>query len=251
MDQPELTLNIKGRVLEPYVASPPELVFSGIPVGEEAKSDVRVLGYLKGPFEIVGVELGEAETAKFFEVTHEPLPAEEVAKDKLAKNGRLVHVTVKPGLPSGQFRQKILLKTGTEKDSPSVEIPVNGVISSQLSIIGSGWIDTSQMLGFGAVSTETGAQRTVRILARGPHRKEVKFKPIKVVPDLLEVSVGETTEWQGGQVTQTPLTITIPKGSRQASYLGPEESNFGQIVLETNHPNAPQLRILVRFAVVK
>lgn len=249
VDRPELNLNIKGRVLAPYVATPPELVFSSVPAGEGAKGETKVLGYRKVPFEVLRIEFSEAGTSKFFEVTHEPLSADEVKKDKQAHNGRMVRVAVKPGLPSGPFRQTISLITSTEKDASKVEIPIQGLITSQLSIIGAGWNEAAQMLVLGTVPRAAGTQQTLRILARGPHRKEVKFKPVKMVPEALQVSVGETTEWQGGQVTQTPVTISIPKGSPLANYLGPAESNLGQITLETNHPAAPQLRILVRFAI--
>ncbi len=251
LENPEINLNIVGRVLDPYMAKPPELVFSSIPVGKSGEADVKVLGYRSVPFKILGVKLEQADTAEFFDVSHEPLSAEEVAKDKQAHNGQLIHVTVKPGLPCGLFIQKIVLTTGTEKDDPKVEIPVRGLISSDLSIIGRGWSEGAHMLSLGAVSTKTGAERTLRILARGAQRSDLKFELVSVTPNALKVSIGKTTEWEGGQVAQTPLTITIPEGSPISHFLGPEESNYGQIVISTGQKEMPRLRILVRFAVVE
>jgi len=84
---------------------------------------------------------------------------------------------------------------------------------------------------------------------RGPHRKTVRFKPLTVSPNMLQVEVGPTTEVPGGMVTQTLMKIRIPKGSPPADHLGSEQGRLGRITLETNHPSAPQLQVLVRFAI--
>ena len=52
-----------------------------------------------------------------------------------------------------------------------------------------------------------------------------------------------------GKAAHTPLFIQIPRGCRAASYLGSDRANLGEILLETNHPRVPQVRVLVRFAV--
>jgi hypothetical protein len=87
------------------------------------------------------------------------------------------------------------------------------------------------------------------LIARGPLGKEVQFAVVRTDPDLLQVDqqkLKETTMIGSGTVTQTPLIIRIPKGSRRATYLG---SQLGEILIKTNYPEIPLLRIRVRFAV--
>ena len=52
-----------------------------------------------------------------------------------------------------------------------------------------------------------------------------------------------------GSVIQIPWTLRIPPDSRPANHLGSQASDLGQIVLETGHPQEPELRVFVRFAV--
>jgi len=87
------------------------------------------------------------------------------------------------------------------------------------------------------------------LVVKGPHRKEVKFKPIEIFPKFLEVEFGKTTQINKGIVLQTPLTVRIPAGCRPANHLGSKQGELGRITIETKHPKAPQLRILVKFAV--
>jgi hypothetical protein len=102
----------------------------------------------------------------------------------------------------------------------------------------------------GWVGSEDEFKRDLIIRAGGSYHKEVNFKPIKIHPDdLLRVSLGKTFELKDGNASLTPLTIEIPKGSPPANFMGSGEAKYGQIMLETNHPKAPELRILVRFAV--
>ena len=77
----------------------------------------------------------------------------------------------------------------------------------------------------------------------------MRLTPVKIVPDLLQVDVGEGKPLGDGAVTQIPLSIRIPPGNRPANYLGSKASDLGQIVFATGHPQQPELRILVRFAV--
>ena len=246
--KPRVTLTIQGRISAAVRLVPSELVFSRISVGETASATVQVFGYLDEPLEIAGYELADPGEAEQFEVRFEPLSTDQIREEIGAKSGYSVEITAKSGLPLGAFRQKILLQTNL-KDSPTVEIPVSGLVGSEISIVGPGWDEETGILTLGSVKSREGIQRTLMIRVGGPHRKEVNFELIESVPDLLEVTPGEPRELSNGRVTLTRLTIQIPKGSRPANHLGSEQGRFGRITLKTNHPEAPELRILVRFAV--
>ncbi len=244
-----VTLTISGQIQVALRAVPRELVFSRVSAGQAATAEGRLYCHLPEPLEIVDYVLSDRETADLFEIIFEPLTPDQIGEEDGAQSGYLVRVTVKPGLPLGAFEQRILIRTNLESAS-SVDIPVKGTIGSDISIVGRGWNAETRVLSFGTVSSREGARRTLMLVARGPHRKEVKFKTIRVVPDdVLKVELGRTTPINKGAVTQTPVVIQIPKGSRPANHLGSEQGKLGEVIIETKHPQAPTLRILVRFAI--
>ena len=247
-EPPEITLTIHGRVLNAVRVDPEEWAINAIGAGTGIAQDFAVFTFAQEPIKVVGHELLDAETAKFFDVKIAPMPPERVAAEPEARGGCLVHVSVKPGLPFGPFRQRIRVTTDF-KDAPEVEIPISGKVVSDLSIVGANYDEEAGLLHIGFVDSPKGAERQLFVLARGNDRKTIRIKPGEVVPDWLKVEVGQPRELQGGNVVQFPVTIRIPKGSRPAHHLGPGKENLGRVTLETTHPVAPRLPIYVRFAV--
>jgi hypothetical protein len=141
-----------------------------------------------------------------------------------------------------------MVQTGL-KSVPTVQIPLAGTVVGDISIAGQGWDEENGILTLGRISSYQGAQRRLLLVTRGPLGKQVQFTLVRSDPDLLQVDqekLKETTTIASGTVSQTPLVIRIPKGSRRAYYLG---SELGEILIKTNHPDIPLLRIRVRFAV--
>lgn len=248
-NRPQVDLTIVGEMTVAVRCDPPELVFSRISISQSATGQVRLLCNLpRPPLEVLDFKLSDQDTARCFRVTYEPMSQEQIRKEKGAKSGVLLRVDVKPGLPQGSFQQTIRLRTNLESD-PAVVIPIKGDIASDITVAGSGWDADLGLLAVGTVSSREGAQRRLILIVRGPHCREVKFKPVRVVPEFLQVQLGEPSPIGTGNVVQTPLVVQIPKGSRPANHLGSEQGKLGQILLETTHPQVPRLRILVRFAV--
>ncbi len=268
--RPRVTLTVSGvitRVLRPV---PTELVFGHVSAGRPATGQVRLLCYLDVPLEVLGCDLIDERTEKHFHVTFEPIAADQLEEERTEqekldkegsvgeegksggeespRSGYLLNVTVKPGLPLGVFRQTILVRTNLQS-IPTVEIPVTGTVVGDISIVGRGWDEEHGLLNLDTVSSREGAQRQLLLIARGPLSREIQFDLERVDPDLLRVDqqkLKETRVIGSGTVTQTPLIIRIPKGSRRANYLG---AKFGEILIKTSHPDIPLLRIRVRFAV--
>ena len=247
-DRPEVTLRVAGRFKGPVGVVPSMLRLSRVAEGRPASAEVRVYNYLDEPLEIVGYECADPLTAEHFGVTWERIPAEQARKETQARGGYLLRITIRPGMPRGAFRQRIVLKTNVES-VPTVELPVEGVVASDVSIVGFGWSAQTGVLSIGRVKRDQGAERTLMVIARGPHAKQVKLKGVQIVPELLVVELGETTYSESTGVSQTRLTVRIPPGTPPATHLGSGEGAPGRIVLETDHPDVPRLEIRVRFAV--
>jgi hypothetical protein len=247
-DRPEVTLEVSGRITPTVRVVPTQLVFSRVPAGQPAVGEVCLYAYRSEALKILGHELSDPARADSFKITCTPLPADQVAAEPDARSGWLVRVEVKPKLAAGPFRQQIVLKTNVDS-APEVEIPVEGAVGSEIAVAGFGWDEQTGVLTLGTVAMAKGTTRRVQVVVRGPHAKNVKLKPVRIVPDLLKVDVGQSKPIGQGAVTQIPLSIRIPPGNRAANHLGSKASDLGQIVFETGHPQQPELRILVRFAV--
>ena len=247
--RPQITLTVSGRITVATRFSPPELVFSRLSAGETSTGKSRLFCYLDEPLKIPGHRWSDAATASYFDVALQSLSAEELKEEPSARSGVLVAVTVKPGLPPGPIHQKLLLQTNVAS-SPTLMLPIQGNIGGEIAVVGRGWDPDTGILTLGEVSRRTGIERKLILVVRGPLRKEVEFKPMRVAPSVLKVSLGQRSEINSGAVVQIPLTIDIPQDSPPMNHLGSEQGELGEIILETTHPQVPKLRILVRFAIV-
>jgi hypothetical protein len=249
--RPQITLTINGRLTTAVRLDPADLVFTRITAGEKAQGKFRVYGYLAEPFHITEYKLDNPKFAGLFAFHARPLSPEQLKEDQDAKAGCEVEVTIKPGLPVGPLREKIVLSTAYSSH-PTVELPVSGRVSSEIAIVGRGWAEENGLLELGTVNGRVGGQYTLSLFASGPHHAEIKYGPVELDPDLLDVlrvDLGPTAPVNDGAMSRTTLTITIPPGSPPANHLGSDTGKLGQIKIKTSHPNVPMLRILVRFAV--
>lgn len=248
-DHPRVTLTINGRVTAVVRASPSEVIFSRLSAGDTGNASVRIFGYgSEQKLETKGFQLEESTNRKYFDVALVPLSADQIKDEPDAKSGWEVRITLKPGLPVGPFRQKISVATNL-KEAATIDIPVKGEIVSEIVVSGNEFDSETGVLMLGTVSSSQGIERTVRIFVRGPFCNEVQFEPTEVSPGLLRVKVGKTQKMGGGSVTATPVTIEIPKGTPPANHLGSEQGKLGRITFKTRHPQSPELRIYVRFAI--
>jgi len=245
----KVKLTITGKVTTAVKAVPSEVTFDRISAGETAARSTSLFCYLdEPPLEVIGHSWARNSTAEHFEVTFLPLTSDQLQQEPGAKSGQLLEVTVKPGLPLGTIRQAIFLRTNLKADMV-VEVPIVGSIGRDIAIAGGGWNDVSGVLDIGPVASQEGAQRTLIIITRGPHHKQVRFTAGRCDPELLEIELGETIESDSVNITRTPLTVRIPKGSPRAKYLGTKLGELGRILIQTTHPNIPELTIRVSFAV--
>ncbi len=249
-EQSRVTFTVSGRITQAVRVVPGELVFSQLAVGDSANGEVQLFCNLDKRLEAPSWRFSESDESAFFEVAVEPMSAEQLSSDPNARSGLSLKVTLKPGLPQGPFRQRILLKTNLD-EAPELAIPVRGSLVGDISIvaIGAGWDAEHGLLSLGTVGAAEGVRRQLLLVARGKDRDRVAFEPVRVFPDWLEVTVGETSQIGGGAVNQTPVSIVIPKGAPPAVHLGSEQGEFGELRLKTNHPRTPELRIRLRFAV--
>lgn len=244
---PEIKLKVKGRVTTAVRADPDEVDFTRISPREKVSRDFRVYAY-EDQLDVLEAKLAPLEYSDKFSVTYIPLTPAQVAEEQDAKGGYLFTVTVDSGLPLGPIQQKVVMKLSSDA-RPTLEVPVRGNVGSAISVYGQGWDAEKNVLRLGTVSSQTGVERKLLVVVHSAEQSEVTFKPVKIDPELMQVEIGETTSIGAGSVSQTPVIVRIPKGTPPINRSGSAQGESGEILLETNHPQAPQLRILVNFAV--
>jgi hypothetical protein len=247
--QPTLSLVAQGSVIDWVRLEPRELVLSNISGSEGAQAEFSLFAYQVERLGIVEHRFENLETADYYHlefVEQEP-PADKQPAPSAMLRGTL---TVKSGLPLGPLNQKIYLKTDMQQ-APELELPISGSVVGDISVVGGGMFrQQTNLLTLGQVDGEKGTEATLRILIKGPHRHDVQPKVKEVDPsDVLAAKFGEPISINNGLVYMHPLTVSIPQGSRPVSRMGSDREEYGLIVIETNHPNTPLLKLRVRFAV--
>jgi hypothetical protein len=245
--KPQLTFTIVGEVTSSYKMTPTSISFSGVSASEPHTAEVNIYSYRPGQLQVDSHEFTQAATADKFDFSADPMPADALSAEKDAQSGVVVHVTVKPGLPLGAFRQRILIHLNQADES--VELPIEGNLISDVVVAGRGWDDDHSLLTLGTVSGHDGTTAELFIVAHGNQRNNLHPVIKSVTPDDLKVTLGEPQGGEGGSPVRIPVTVKIPPGTRPALHLGGEEGKMGEILIGTDLPEAKTIRILVRFAV--
>lgn len=247
--KPQIVFTIKADVVKSIRVVPSEIVFSRLIKMQPAVGEAKIYVFRSQPVKITGVEVTpQNESAKFIDVELEPLTEEELKVEPGAKAGYRLLVRIKPGLPLGPIQQKIRVNTD-QKDMPQLEVPLQGRVESDVNIVGTGWDTTRGILHLGRVSQATGAERRVMLRLGALESRPIQVSVEKTSPDFLQVTIGEPRLIESSFSIFVPVTVRVPPGVGPANYFGNEENQLGKVILKTNHPDAPEIKILVRFAV--
>ncbi|MEX0675869.1 MAG: DUF1573 domain-containing protein [Pirellulales bacterium] len=249
-EQPRVELKIIGSVTNQFRMLPDRVVLSNASASQPTTAEVRIFHYLSDKLRVVDCTFDDTPSASFFAATSESIPRGELELD--AKSGCRVLVTLNPGLPLGPFRQtiRLQLETGKNGERAEFEVPIEGAVASDLSIVGPGWHGASGVLSFDAgVKSDKGARRELNLLVRGDARRDIRIEPKKLDPPWLLVTVREPVELNES-VIRIPVTVEIPPGRPPAIYLGTDQGKFGEIILDVkNHPDLKEIRVHVSFAI--
>jgi hypothetical protein len=244
-ENPRIVLTITGLIHESLELDPREVVLSDLSRHESRTVDVKLLALGSESLAVRDLTWNANGEQEFFSASSRPMTAEELPNG--VKSGVIVSVTVKPGLPLGQFHQKISLRSNL-KSRAEIEIPVSGRVLGDVSIIGKGWNPKTEVLSLGNVKRNLGTKQTILLMARGPKRHDLKFTPSEVTPGL-KVTVGAPEAMLNGEAARYPVTIEVVAGQEPVSYVGSKKSDLASVVLESNAPEVGSLRLLVQYIV--
>ncbi len=246
--RPQIAFVVEGTVVPTYKAVPSVITLPKLSTSSSERVSVTFFTFGQEQPAVDSLTVTDEKTAAFYSLTSAPLEPTALAAETGATGGLLVTAEIRPGLPIGPLRQtlKVVFRMPEEVVA---EIPVDGSVSGDLALAGTAWDSSREALLLGAVSSRTGTQANLFLTVKGPHRTEVKPVVRQVVPDSLQVVVGEGKPVGSGNVIRIPLAITIPPGSTPANHICSTQAPAGKIVLDTGHPESPTLTIPVCIAI--
>lgn len=246
-----VVLSVHGHVIEAVHADPPTVAFSAVTFGSSRSQEISLVAYDAEELEVRAMEWLDPASADRFRCDWRPMRDDELFGDPKPKIGLVGTLTVKEGMPLGPFREELTLKLQSGKER-IVGIPVEGRVVSDVSLVGQGFREESQVLEFGVVEAGVGATRRLRMIVKGPHHEGFQVVGSSADPEgILEVVVGERIPLENKAVAIFPLDISIRKDAKPISRIGLQGRPAGKIELETTHPIVKKIPIEVRFAVVE
>ncbi|MGB8854387.1 MAG: DUF1573 domain-containing protein [Pirellulales bacterium] len=246
--RPEVVFVVEGTIVPTWKAVPEAVLLPRVSSATGEQAEVRLFTFGPQPPQVERLFVEHAQADQFFSLASSPLPAADVAAEPGATGGLLLTIVIRPGLPLGPLRTSIeaVLRLPEEV---AVSVPVEATVGGDLVLAGAEWDSSRQALLLGTVSSRKGLRTQIFITARGPHRDRVKPVVREVVPDSLDVAIGEPMPIGEGGAVRIPVSVVIPAGSRAANHLCSEQGPAGRIVLDTGHPDSPTLTIPVCVAI--
>jgi hypothetical protein len=247
-ERPRVELKIHGRVTTRFRLLPETLVLSNVSPARPTTAEVKILCHLSDTLRVAAHRFDENEAAPYFEATSKAIPTGELTDG--ATSGCRVLVTVNPGLPLGPFRQALHVTVEMDKGQRAdFEVPIEGDVVSDLSIVGPGWRRENGLLDLGTAESAKGLTRRLNVLVRGDARRDLKIEPVKVDPPWLKVTLGEPAELNSS-VMRIPLDVEIPPGRPPAVLIGTDQWKFGEIILGVkNHPDVKEIKMRVKLVI--
>ncbi|MBI1904334.1 MAG: DUF1573 domain-containing protein [Planctomycetia bacterium] len=246
-DRPRVELALTGDYVLPLQVQPEMLALARIV--PDASQAYQVMVFSDDPtVEVTKIELLDEETAKFFDVTSAPCPPQKL--DPRMRSGVVLDVKIKPGIPSGPFRQTLRVTTTAGGGKP-VEIPVAGEAVGDIVVSSRYWINAYEAVTLGRVQQEKGAEADLDLIVRGERHNRVKVRYLRSEPSYLKVELGEPIENAAKTAVRWPGKLSIAPGSPLEAYLGTEGSKAAEIILETDHPDFKEIRVKVTFYIAK
>ena len=253
---PLIKLEVHGRVIQSVRPVPEMIVLNNMSASESRQATVHVYYYREGDFNLQFDRYKDPSLADHLEVNVEPLPPELVDEEPEARSGVRITLTALPGLPLGPLNQMIYFKSAIA-DLPEIEIPIFGSVTGDISVLASKSLYNNdlRLLTLGGVSRAEGGVFHMQLVVKGPLAKETKLSVGETDPaEVLQVEIDteNPSSVNDGKVLLYPMTVTIPPDSRPVSRLGGKEgtgSPYGKIVINTTHPQAEKVVLLVKFAV--
>jgi hypothetical protein len=234
-DRQAFEFSVRGTVSPALVTVPPESIedYTNVSDGKSHSIYFAVFSPDRPSMQITGLETSRPDKII---ASFKPLSPEEHEKIGVKEGGYKVEVELKPGIPLGELREAVVVKT----DHPSQEslrMLINGHTVGPVST-------SPDRLTISRVASSQGASRMLTIWVRG--QEHTKFD-VAEVPEHLQARIQPVEEKQAPANSDTHakryrLEVKVMPGT-------PSGLIDGSILLKTDHPQASEVRIPVNVTV--
>ena len=245
-----VTLNVYGRVVPRSRSIPATVDVGRITTASAIEKQTIIYGYQSEELTVAHTRWLKPELADAFDVEFRDATIDELEREPDAKAALVCQLKIQPGLPLGALHQRLIVDLKADRKT-SLEIPIIGKVVGDVTIVGRDYRADDRTLSIGHVSQAEGEKATLFLTAKGPHREEVKPTVKLVEPaESLSVTFDPPRSNRNGASYMHTFRIEVPAGSPFVNRLGNTPDNpAGRIVIETNHPEIPEIELKVRFAV--
>ncbi len=249
--RPEVAFSIEGRVVPIWKAEPSVIALTGLSASAPAETTASLFTFGEAAAELVDCRLVAEELTDFVTVSTEPLPPAAVAATEGATGGFGLTLRFAAGLPLGKLRGDVETTLRVDGEELTATIPLEGTVTGDLTVVGQAWDKRAKAVRLGTVSRRDGLATKLFVMAKGPGRDQVRLAVKEVVPAGLKVVVGPPRPVGDGGLVRISLNLSIPPEAPTANNLCTEAAAAGKIVLETGHPDTPELTIPVCVAIAE
>ena len=243
--QPKIRLKIQGTVTPEFGFKPAAIFASSLSQDKASEFESKLYFYSQPDVKISGDEISDPGIAENIAVQYEPIPADQI-EEPFAVCGYTIRVKILPGMAFGNFNEAVLFTTEPSMHLP-VRLKINGTVRKPVNIFGPNLDRKTQTLNMGDVVEGTGKRMKLILHTTGKHRERVHPRLKESTPPGIQLEVGPSQALAGGAIRQLPLIIVLPETAPVGDYSTPEEP--GRIVLETDHPDFPEIILNVRLKV--
>lgn len=260
-----IRLEIKGQVVRDIQLVPEEITFGEVTAGENIELDAKAFSYLDQRFKVVEAEFSDKTIEELADVTVTPFePSAEDGIHEQAKQGFQVHASIRPGLRQGSVNQNITMTlipedaTAEQADVAGsserrmVTIPVTGRIVGALGMITSSHLRETRSGGgylfdFGILEQDDSRTAKILVTLKGDEQKATELSVGKIEPaEYIEATLGKPLG--KGKMTLYTLNLKLKPGEKSVERLGRGKQDYGSIMIQSDNPKVPALKLLLKFA---
>jgi hypothetical protein len=242
----ELDLTVKGRVQQLVRPVPLAVSFGNVLSDDRREVKINVFGYRDADLSVENVEFLRDSSVDFMQAEIEPLSPAVLEQEPGALSGSQVTLRLSPGLPLGPFHQQLRLHLNKVDLNP-IEIPVEGAIVGNVTIVGPDFDGQSDILKLGTLPGDAPIERQLWVLIKGEAAAEGRLRVKETDPaEILQVTLGEPSRF--GNLTRQSMTVRIVPPGRVVNRLGSRQGELGRILLASPAADGPTVLVYVSFA---
>lgn len=248
--RPFITFTVEGELVGALAAEQPDLALGRVALSETRTARMRLYAFRRPEAKKLAamrIDVDPHAPTDPISVATAPLAAGELALEG-AVDGLWLDLTLKPGLPLGEIRRTIRLRTNLP-GAPQVAIAVTGEIVPDVSLVGPGYSERTGVLSLGQTQRGRPVERKLHVVVFGPHRQTARPTVAGRRPDWLEVSIGAAEPGPDNQSMRYPITVRIPAHAPPVVLEGPTPDRLGEVTLATGVAEPARLRLLVKMRV--